>query len=68
MSSEYPEQQAGKKIEILLCEDNIGDQRLTIEAFKDSKVCNRLHIAADGVEALASFAKRGNTPMSQLRI
>jgi CheY-like chemotaxis protein len=69
MSSEYTEQQAGKKIEILLCEDNIGDQRLTIEAFKDSKVCNRLHIAADGVEALAFLRKEGkyaNVPTPDL--
>ena len=38
MTNENSERMAGKKIEILLVEDNIGDQRLTIEAFKDSRV------------------------------
>jgi hypothetical protein len=37
-------EQAGKRIELLLCEDNIGDQRLTMEAFRDSKVCNKLRV------------------------
>ena len=43
----------GRPIEILLVEDNPGDVRLTIEALKDGKVSNRLHVAKDGVEALA---------------
>jgi chemotaxis family two-component system response regulator Rcp1 len=57
------------KVDILLCEDNIGDQRLTIEVFKDSKVCNRLHIVADGIEALAFLHKEGkyaNVPTPDL--
>ena len=69
MSSEYPELGAEKRIEILLCEDNIGEQRLTIEAFKDSKVCNKLHIVADGIEALAFLHKEGkyaNVPTPDL--
>ena len=52
-------EQTGKLIEILLCEDNIGDQRLTIEAFRDSKVCNKLNIAGDGIEALEFLHKKG---------
>jgi chemotaxis family two-component system response regulator Rcp1 len=62
-------EQSGKRIEILLCEDNIGDQRLTIEAFKDSRVCNKLHIASDGVEALEFLHKEGkyaNAPTPDL--
>jgi len=40
-------------VEILLVEDNPGDVRLTIEALKDSKVLNNLHIVSDGVDAMA---------------
>lgn len=39
-------------IEILLVEDNPADVRLTVEALKDARVRNRLHVARDGVEAL----------------
>jgi CheY-like chemotaxis protein len=39
-------------IEILLVEDNPADVRLTIEALKEARVRNRLHVARDGVEAL----------------
>jgi chemotaxis family two-component system response regulator Rcp1 len=43
----------GKPIEILLVEDNPGDVRLTMEAFKENKMRNSLHVVGDGVEALA---------------
>ena len=43
---------AGPPIDILLVEDNPADVRLTQEAFKDTRVTNRLHVARDGVEAL----------------
>ncbi|MEN3296208.1 MAG: hypothetical protein V7642_5461 [Burkholderiales bacterium] len=39
-------------IEILLVEDNPGDVRLTVEALKDGKVLNQLHVVEDGVAAL----------------
>jgi CheY-like chemotaxis protein len=39
-------------IEIMLVEDNPADVRLTIEAFKDARVRNRLQVARDGVEAI----------------
>jgi CheY-like chemotaxis protein len=39
-------------IEILLVEDNPADVRLTFEAFKETQVPARLHVARDGVEAL----------------
>jgi len=43
----------GRPIEILLVEDNPGDVRLAVEALKDAKVNNRLHVVEDGVEAMA---------------
>jgi chemotaxis family two-component system response regulator Rcp1 len=46
-------------IEILLVEDNPGDVRLTREALRDGKVGNRLHVAMDGVEAMAFLRKQG---------
>jgi two-component system, chemotaxis family, response regulator Rcp1 len=49
----------GRPIEILLVEDNPGDVRLTVEALKDGKVSNRLHVAMDGVEALAFLRQEG---------
>jgi CheY-like chemotaxis protein len=44
---------AAGPIDILLVEDNPADVRLTVEALKDAKVHNRLHVARDGVEAMA---------------
>ncbi len=46
-------------IEILLVEDNPGDVRLTKEALKDAKVRNTLHVAMDGVDAVAFLRKQG---------
>jgi CheY-like chemotaxis protein len=42
-----------RPIEILLVEDNPGDARLTLEAFKDARVRSNLSVVEDGVEALA---------------
>jgi chemotaxis family two-component system response regulator Rcp1 len=44
-------------IDLLLVEDNPGDVRLTEEAFRRVNDSVRLHVAADGVEAM-SFLKR----------
>ena len=44
-------------VEILLIEDNPGDERLTREALKEGKVFNNLHWVRDGVEAL-QFLRR----------
>jgi chemotaxis family two-component system response regulator Rcp1 len=46
-------------VEILLVEDNPGDVRLSQEAWKESRVRNRLHVAVDGVEALAFLRREG---------
>lgn len=48
-----------RPIEILLVEDNPGDVRLTVEVMKESKVHNKIHVAEDGVEALAFLRKQG---------
>jgi two-component system, chemotaxis family, response regulator Rcp1 len=48
-----------RPVEILLVEDNPGDVRLTREALKEGKVSNRLHVATDGVEALAFLRREG---------
>lgn len=50
---------AAKPIEILLVEDNPGDVRLTMEALKDARVANNLHVTMDGVEALAFLRRQG---------
>jgi len=49
----------GRPIEILLVEDNPGDVRLTVEALRESKVRNNLHVARDGVEALSFLRREG---------
>jgi chemotaxis family two-component system response regulator Rcp1 len=50
----------GQAINILLVEDNPGDVRLTVEALKEGKVRNQLHIAKDGMEAMDFLHRRGN--------
>lgn len=47
----------GKPIEILLVEDNPGDARLAMEAFKEAKVPNNLSVVGNGEAALA-FLRR----------
>jgi CheY-like chemotaxis protein len=49
----------GRPIEILLVEDNPGDVRLTVEGLKEGKVRNNLHVARDGVEAMAFLRREG---------
>ncbi|MBI4664921.1 MAG: response regulator [Nitrospinae bacterium] len=49
----------GRKIEILLVEDNPGDVRLTMEALKEGKIINNLNVVEDGVEALDFLYRRG---------
>lgn len=53
------ETEIGKVIEILLVEDNPGDVRLTLEAFKEGKLINNLSVVGDGVEAMAFLRKEG---------
>ena len=49
----------GRPINILLVEDNPGDVRLTVEALKEGKVHNRLHITKDGMEAMDFLHREG---------
>jgi chemotaxis family two-component system response regulator Rcp1 len=46
-------------IDILLVEDNPGDERLTREALKEGKVYSNLHWVKDGVEAMAFLRREG---------
>ena len=46
-------------IEVLLVEDSPGDVRLTREAFKDANKTIHLHVAVDGVEAMAFLRRVG---------
>jgi chemotaxis family two-component system response regulator Rcp1 len=44
---------------VLLVEDSPGDVRLTQEAFRDANPSIHLHVAADGVEAMAFLKHQG---------
>src|SRR6202790_2254742 len=46
-------------LDVLLVEDNPGDVRLTLETFRDANKSVRLHLAADGVEAMAFLRREG---------
>ena len=46
-------------IQVLLVEDSPGDVRLTQEAFRDANSSIRLHVANDGVEAMAFLRHEG---------
>lgn len=48
-----------KPIEILLVEDNPADIMLTEEAFEEADFAHRLHVAHDGLEALAFLRREG---------
>jgi CheY-like chemotaxis protein len=47
-------------LQLLLVEDNIGDVRLTQEAFRDAHLPVQFHVAADGIEAMAFLRREGN--------
>ena len=47
-------------IEVLLVEDNPGDVRLTQEVFLDANSSVHLHVASDGVEAMAFLRREGS--------
>jgi two-component system, chemotaxis family, response regulator Rcp1 len=46
-------------IEVLLVEDSPGDVRLTQEAFLEANRSVHLHVASDGVEAMAFLRQEG---------
>lgn len=47
-------------IEVLLVEDDAGDELMTREAFEDNKIRNTLHVVRDGKEALDFLYRRGD--------
>jgi two-component system, chemotaxis family, response regulator Rcp1 len=54
------------EVDILLVEDNPGDARLLREALAEAKIRNRLHVVADGAEALA-YLRRQDTFAAAVR-
>jgi two-component system, chemotaxis family, response regulator Rcp1 len=46
-------------LNVLLVEDSPGDVRLTQEAFRDANQAIHLHVAVDGVEAMAFLKREG---------
>jgi len=46
-------------LEVLLVEDNTGDVRLMQEAFRNANRAIHLHVACDGVEAMAFLRREG---------
>ncbi|MDB5550986.1 MAG: response regulator receiver protein [Rhizobium sp.] len=49
----------GRPIEVLLVEDNPGDARLTLEAFREANMAIRLSVATDGAEAMTFLRHEG---------
>ncbi|RJL24453.1 response regulator [Bailinhaonella thermotolerans] len=49
-----------RPIEVLLVEDDPGDEMITREAFEDNKIGNTLHVVRDGLEALDFLYRRGD--------
>jgi two-component system, chemotaxis family, response regulator Rcp1 len=50
----------GMPIEVLLVEDSPGDVRLTREVFSDANKSIHLHVATDGVDAMAFLRHEGS--------
>jgi CheY-like chemotaxis protein len=48
-----------KKVEVLLVEDNPGDIRLLLEAFKEGEISSHLNITRDGEQAMAYLRQEG---------
>jgi CheY-like chemotaxis protein len=56
-------------IDVLLVEDDAGDEMITREAFQQNKIANKLHVARDGAEGLDLLYRRGehhNAPRPDL--
>lgn len=45
-------------VEVLLVEDDAGDELMTREAFEDNRIGNTLHVVRDGLEALDFLYQR----------
>ncbi|MER5769746.1 response regulator [Streptomyces sp. NPDC001985] len=58
-----------RPVEVLLVEDDAGDELMTREAFEDNKIGNTLHVVRDGLEALDFLYRRkehANAPRPDL--
>jgi len=55
----FSHDQSEEPIEVLLVEDDPGDELMTREAFEDNKIRNTLHVVRDGLEALDFLYRRG---------
>jgi len=58
-----------RPVEILLIDDSPSDTDLTVEAFKNGRIANRLFSVADSVEAMAYLRQQGeykNAPRPDL--
>ncbi len=49
---------SARPAEVLLVEDDPGDEMMTREAFEDNKIGNTLHVVRDGLEALDFLYRR----------
>jgi CheY-like chemotaxis protein len=49
----------GQPVDVLLIEDDPGDELITREAFERNKIVNRLYVAHDGQEGLDFLYRRG---------
>ena len=59
----------GMTIHVLLVEDSPGDVRLTREAFRETNMAINMHVATDGVEAMAFLRQESpyeNSPRPDL--
>ncbi|CAM3737375.1 response regulator [Deinococcus frigens] len=59
MPETTPYPPSARQVEILLVEDSEPDILLTLEAFEEARVPNRLHVVRDGVEALRFLRSEG---------
>ena len=46
-------------VDVLLVEDSPGDVRLTREAFREANPAVQMHVASDGIEAMAFLRQEG---------
>jgi two-component system, chemotaxis family, response regulator Rcp1 len=51
-------------IQILLVEDSPSDVELTVEAMREAKVANELHVVVDGVDAMDFLRREGEHAMA----
>lgn len=48
-----------RPVDLLLVEDSAADARLTMEALRDARILNTIHVVGDGVEALRYLRREG---------